>query len=689
MIVSVLMASVRSGSAGVSRGFPPAHRLLSFNPLRAVVLIPVGLALAFYSVTAMAASRPNLVLVTVDTLRADRVGCYGYKTIQTPNMDRLAADGVRFQSVVSQVPLTLPSHCTIMTGAYPVFHGVRDNVGYRLSQSKITLATILRNQGYRTAAFVGAYVLNAKFGLSQGFDHYDDKIEGPSHSGPAVNLNQVERPAGEVISRALAWLNAQTRTPFFIWIHLYDPHDPYQPPAPFGEQYKARPYDGEIAYADRELGRFLESLKKAGHYDNTLVVLTSDHGESFGEHKEWTHGYYIYDTTVLVPLIIKPVQKGMAGRVVTEQVSLVDVVPTILQLLDTPRPVELQGRGMLGLLLGKQRDWPKLAYCETFYPAQFGWSPLMAVRRADAKFIQAPRSELYDLGDDPGEQIDLVQRRSYLANALKARLSQFETTYGDRNAARTASLQLRARELENLVALGYVGTAGGTGSGTRVSPGAADPKDKLAVFEMISAGSQDVAAGRYAQALPVLQKVVQIEPGMRLARSMLGRCYFELQQFEPARKAFQEILEQQPQNLDAEFHVAACDFRLKNWAAAEAGLKRVLERDANFASAYLYLGFLYQARGNTSSALAAFQRVLELEPENEDAHAKTGFLLASSGRVKEAVPHFQKVILLNPADGEAHFNLAVAYSKLNLEDLARQELAEACRLDKKYCRQAH
>ncbi len=645
--------------------------------------------MAINVIAAMATPRPNLVLITIDTLRADHVGCYGCKSIQTPNMDRLASEGIRFGTVVSQVPLTLPSHCTIMTGTYPVFHGVRDNVGYRLSESKTTVAAILRNQNYQTAAFVGAYVLNAKFGLNHGFDYYDDKIVGSSPSGPAVNLNQVERPAGEVISRAMGWLNAKPRSPFFIWIHLYDPHDPYRPPAPFNNQYKARPYDGEIAYADRELGRFLESLKKEGQYDNTLVVLTSDHGESFGEHREWTHGYFIYDTTILVPLIIKPVKKGMAGRVVTEQVSLVDVAPTILQLLDLPGSADLQGRGMLGLMLGKQRDWSTLAYCETYYPAQFGWSPLTAVRRTDAKFIQAPRSEFYDLAGDPGEQTNLIQDRSSLANALRARLSQFESNYSDRNASQEASLRLKARELENLVALGYVGMAGGSGASTSISPGAADPKDKLAVFEMISTGSQDVAAGRYPAALPILQRVVQIEPGMRLARSMLGRCYFELGQFEPARKAFREIIEQQPQNSDALFYVAACDYRLKDWAAAETGLKKVLERDPDFVPAHLYLGFLYQARGNAASALAAFQRVLELDPENEDAHAKTGFLLASSGSVKEAVPHFQKVILLNPGDGEAHLNLGLAYSKLNMQDLARRELAEACRLDRKYCGREH
>jgi tetratricopeptide (TPR) repeat protein len=294
---------------------------------------------------------------------------------------------------------------------------------------------------------------------------------------------------------------------------------------------------------------------------------------------------------------------------------------------------------------------------------------------------------LYDLREDPGEQTNRFQQRSALANELKANLAQIESTYSDRNASQAASLNLSPQDSEKLGALGYVGMPSGRGAGMTIAPGAADPKDKLAVYQMISSGSQDVAAGRYRQALPVLQRIIQIEPGMRMARSMLGRCYFQLNQFEPAKNTFQEILKQQPQNLDAQFYVAACDYRLKNWVTAEASLKKVLEQDRNFSAAHLYLGFLYQAKRDPNSALVAFQRVLELDPENEDAHAKTGFLLASSGKVKEAVPHFQKVIRLNPGDGETHFNLGVAYLKLDQEELARRELAEACRLDKKYCRQ--
>jgi arylsulfatase A-like enzyme/Tfp pilus assembly protein PilF len=635
----------------------------------------------------LASPRPNLVLVTIDTLRPDHLGCYGYKSIQTPVIDQLAAEGVRFRTVVSQVPLTLPSHCTIMTGTYPAFHGVRDNVGYKLSESKTTLAKMLKAQQYRTAAFIGSYVLNAKFGLNQGFDYYDDKIEGSTRSGPVTNLNQVERRASEVVLHASEWLKARDQSPFFIWIHLYDPHDPYDPPSPYKEQYKTKPYDGEIAYADRELGKLLGLLKQKGLYENTLVVVAGDHGESFGEHKEWTHGYFIYDATILVPLIIKPVPKEIVPKVVTEQVSLVDVVPTVLQLLDLPRPAELQGRGMLGLMLGKQRDWPRLAYSETFYPAQFGWSPLVSVRRTDAKFIRAPRPELYDLREDPREQINRIQQQSALANELKASLSQIESTYKDQNAGQTASLKLSTHDLEKLGALGYAGMANSSGTAIPIAQNAADPKDKLAVFQMISTASQEVAAGHYRQAIPGLEKTLQLEPEMRGALSMLGRCYFQLNQFDQAKTTFLKILRQQPQNLDAQFHVAACDYRQKDLAAAESGLKKVLAQDPNFGAAHLYLGFLYQAKGDINSSLSSFQKVLDLDPENEEAHLKMGFLLASRGQAKEAVPHFQKAIQLNPADGGTHFNLSVAYLKLNQTQLARKELAEACRLDKQYCRE--
>lgn len=651
-----------------------------------VVLAAMSMAFSSSSPEAMK-SAPNLLLVSIDTLRADRLGCYGYKKVQTPHIDRLAMEGVRFATAVSPVPLTLPSHCTILTGTYPPYHGVRDNVGYKLAESRTTLAEILKKQGYRTAAFIAAFVLNAKFGLHQGFDLYDDRIAGSSRPGPVINLNAVERTAGEVVSRTIEWVKAGSSSPFFLWVHLFDPHDPYEPPSDFRKTYGDRPYDGEIAYADQELGKLLSLLRQKHMYENTIIVLLGDHGESFGEHQEWTHGYFIYDTTLLVPLIIKPAVPGFAGKVVTEQVSLADVVPTILQLLRLPGPTELQGRGMLDLMKGKTAGWPGAVYCESHYPAQFGWSPLVGLRRRDAKYIRAAKAELYRLQEDPGEKSNRFFAQPEMAKEMQAAITKLESLYADPSAGKTSRTSMDPRRLDALRSLGYVGSpvVPSLPAKDEGKPGGADPKDKLPVYQMISAGSQDVAAGRYRQAIPVFQKVLLQEPGMRLALSMLGRCHFETGRFEEARKAFQEILKGQPANPDARFYLAACDYRQKNWTEAEAGFKRLLQENPDFVSAHLYLGFLYQTKKDTDSALASFQRALALDPENEDAHAKTGFLLASRGKVTEAVPHFQKVIELNPGDAEAHSNLATAYRVLGHTGQARKEQTEACRLDKSYC----
>ena len=302
--------------------------------------------------------KSNLILVTIDTLRADRLSCYGYSRIQTPNIDALAAQGARFASVVAQVPLTLPSHCSILTGTYPMFHQVRDNVGYRLDASKNTLAEVLKAQGYRTAAFVGAYVLSAKFGLNQGFDFYDDDFGKPARAGGIVNLNQLERPAAEVIRRAVQWIENKSNSPFFAWIHLYDPHDPYDPPAAFKARFAGRPYDGEVAYVDQQIGRLVEFLRSKDLYDDTVIALTSDHGESFGEHGEFTHGYFVYDSTLLVPLIIKAAGNSFKNVIVRPQVRTVDLMPTVLQMLGVAAPAGLQGLSMLELIAGRSGGWP-------------------------------------------------------------------------------------------------------------------------------------------------------------------------------------------------------------------------------------------------------------------------------------------------------------------------------------------
>lgn len=281
------------------------------------------------------AQRPtsNVILITVDTLRADRLGCYGYKLIETPNMDRLAAEGARFSTAVAQVPMTLPSHCTILTGTYPTFHKVRDNVGYRLDDSMTTIAELLKPRGFQTAAFVGSYVLDSRFGLNQGFDFYYDHFNPGKNPDGFLKLDQLERRGEEVMRHTLAWMEgAAPKGPFFAWVHLYDPHDPYDPPEPFKTKYKSRLYDGEIAYVDRQIGKLLAFLESKKLYDKTTIVLVGDHGESFGEHNEVKHGYFIYDTTLLVPFIVKPSSlHSFRGVTVRTQVRLVDIPAPLVQ----------------------------------------------------------------------------------------------------------------------------------------------------------------------------------------------------------------------------------------------------------------------------------------------------------------------------------------------------------------------
>ena len=355
------------------------------SKLRIIILASLLFSLAsqsFVSVQKPASrSRSNVILLTIDTLRADHLGCYGYKQIQTPNIDKLAAAGARFTTVVAQVPMTFPSHCSILTGTYPMFHKVRDNMGYQLEDSKTTLAEILKPNGYQTGAFVGAYILHSRFGLKQGFDFYYDHFEPWKNSGGITDPTQLEHRGEEVMNQAIQWLGGVSqKAPFFAWVHLYDPHDPYEPPEPFKSQYKSRPYDGEIAYVDQQIGRLVSFLHNKELYEKTLIVLTGDHGESFGEHQEFKHGYFIYDTTLLVPLIIKPVAHAFKSIVIPQQVRLVDIAPSLLQLLELPKGEDMQGTGLLGLLLGKQKDLQLEAYSESFYPAQFGGSALYSLR---------------------------------------------------------------------------------------------------------------------------------------------------------------------------------------------------------------------------------------------------------------------------------------------------------------------
>src|SRR5712692_6515090 len=426
------------------------------------------------AVLAAAGPSPNVVVITIDTLRADHLGCYGYKQIRTPNVDSLAADGVRFEHAYTPVPVTLPAHTVIFTGTYPMLSGMHDFAANKLNPTQPTLASVLKEQGYTTGAVIGSAVLDSRFGLNHGFDFYYDHFD--FNRLQESNLDEMERSGNVVADVTLDWLSKNYQKKFFLWMHLYDPHYPYRPPPPYSEEYKDRLYDGEIAFADAQVGRLIRFLKGKGLYRNTLIVLSGDHGESLGEHGEKTHGFFIYNATLHVPVILH-LPGGVPAKTVPELVSLADLTPTVLQVLKVDVPPQVQGRNLLPLMTPKKADATRSLYAETFLPRlHFNWSELRSVETENYHFIDAPKPELYDLNKDPGETQNLFLQKKAVAEEMRARLAALirQSSGGQELAEKTG---LDPALMERLKSLGYAGFSGG-GSPTVSDRTLPDPKDR-------------------------------------------------------------------------------------------------------------------------------------------------------------------------------------------------------------------
>ena len=418
--------------------------------------------------------RPTgVVIVTLDTTRADYLSAYGPGRVWTPNLDRLAAEGVVFEQAMTVAPLTLPAHCSLFTGLLPARHGVRDNAGGSLAGGERTLARVLHERGFETAAFVGSVVLGAGRGLEAGFAVYHDGITNGRRS-----IGSLQRPADYVIDDAVRWLDGRRNTPFLLWVHLYDPHAPYDPPEPFRTAYKDDPYAGEIAFADAQLGRLLDVLERRHLVDRVALVVSADHGESLNEHGEMGHGIFIYQNVIRVPLIIRV--PGVPPRRVHDVTSIVDVMPTVLDLVAAPG-VTTDGVSLVPAITGSPRSLDLDAYSESLYPERFGWSALRSLQDARFKLIDAPRPELYDLQADPTEQDNLYTQRPVLAAAMSRRLSALTRQFAPRRDA--GGVQPTRETLERLAALGYVGTARATWSGS-VHP-LPDPKDHIGEYSRL------------------------------------------------------------------------------------------------------------------------------------------------------------------------------------------------------------
>ena len=613
--------------------------------------------------------RRHVFLITVDTLRADRLPAYGYAGIETPAFDALAREGVRFTGAATAVPFTLPAHSSIMTGCYPPRHGVRENVGYSLDPALPTLAETLAGAGWATAGFVSAFVLDGRWGIGRGFGTYFDDFDLGAME--RADLGSVQRDGAETVAAAVEWLDrrgeggpAEDGEPIFLWLHLFEPHDPYTPPEPYRSRYPGRPYDGEIAYADALLGRFRAALEERGLYEESLVIVTADHGEGLGDHGEAFHGFFVYDSTVHVPLIVRLPGGAGGGRVVDAAVSHVDLLPTVLDLVEVTPPAGIHGRSLTPLLAGHGEDGDggkRAVYSESLYPLlHYGWAPLRALRTEGLKLIAAPRPELYDLAGDPGERTDLTSARRPEARALLRRLAELrERIEHDAPAPAAEPAALDEAALEQLRALGYVAGRGGVDPDDEDDAERSDPKDKIALHRLIMAAQSAVGGGDEEAAAARLREVLAQDPGIVDAHQMLGNVAARAGRHAEAVGHFREALALDSEHRAALFGLAAAYRAEGRREEALIGFRRLLALNPRDAKAALATAELLVAAGERREALAALEVAAEGGSPPAVVLNQLGELLALEGRSGEARDRFEAAIAANPDFGLPRFNLAV------------------------------
>jgi choline-sulfatase len=658
--------------------------LLPMSVIRQLVCVVWLLA----SALAGTAAPPNVILITLDTVRADRMGFLGSKRGLTPNLDTLARQSVVFTRAYSQVPLTAPSHATILTGTYPQFHQVND-FQVPLAPELPYAPQIMRTHGYHTAAFVGAIILDpsAKFapGFDRGFDTYDAGFQ-KWHSGED-RYHTTERRGGEVVAHALAWLNQHPKGPFFMWVHLYDAHHPYDPPEPYKSKYARAPYDGEIAYTDSAVGKFLSQLRARGLYDGAVIAVMADHGEALGDHGEDTHGIFLYDETIHVPLVIKLPGASSAGKRIESRVGLVDVLPTILQAVGVAIPQEVQGESLLGMIQPVPTGSAaaiaatspgRPAYAETDYPRRaYGWSALRALRTRKYLYIDAPRKELYDQVADPKAGHDLSSASTAVTSTLAGQLDAFRQKTSSSGEAPKSAVDPEAQQ--KLAALGYVA------SGSNVTrPGArdlgADPKDKIEISNMTNQVNFLMEGERFQEAVPLLQQLIAKEPDASLPFVQLGKCLILMRDFPKAVPALRKIVESRPDLTISHFQLSMALLATGDIAAAVTELQIVVARIPNWERARLLLANAYLQTDRVPEAVKECEKVLEFDPDHYPTNLLLGRVLVLSGDPEAALPKLNKAAALQPEAPEPHMLLTEAYDRLGRKTDAERERAEAKRL---------
>ena len=680
----------------------------------------------------------NVLLITLDTLRADYLSCYKQGNANTPNIDRIARDGVVFERCISQTPLTLPAHISILTGTYPLYHQVRDNGGFQVPPQLEFISETLQTNGFVTSAFIGAYVLHSRWGVNQGFTTFSDDFDLEQYDDPE---SEIEKKAEDVLENAKTWLKGNGHEKkFFAWIHLYDPHIPYAPPPPFNAKYPDNPYRGEVEYVDEQLGKFFAFLEEEGFAKNTLIIITGDHGEGLWQHNESTHGIFIYETTVWVPLIIKapfafPVKK------VDQIVEHVDIVPTILQAAGLPVPPSCQGESLLDLMQGEKGHKKKLAYTESYYARFYrGWSQLQGLYRDEYKYILAPNDELYDVNQDPEEKNNLSIRKSFMKKKLRDNLQQFVAAKS-KNAIHPQRLDKRSQaDVKILETLGYLTTLADTSGKTNLP----DPKDMAHLSNeyaeakrLMNSGQWDEAIIRfkkiavedphtvdvylhlaslyamkkmYKEAVEYYHETLKLKPDYNNAMISLVQCLQSMGQFDEAISEAQRFLDMFPQDYALLIELASAFFsKGENQKALEA-LKKSIEIESVNSQAYLCMGEIYlqqrdlneaessinkaisiypklqsanydlgrikEARGDTASAAEYYKKELEIHPNHLFAAFALAEMLKKAGDYEQAVTYYRKAIDIEPGFKTPYFLLAAYYLEKG-EHL--QEAVELCK----------
>jgi arylsulfatase A-like enzyme/Flp pilus assembly protein TadD len=590
----------------------------------------------------------------LDTLRADRLGCYGYSQAETPNLDRLASEGTRFEEAISPVPSTLPSHATILTGLFPQGHGVRDNGTFLLSEENVTLTELLQDAGYETAAFVSSFVIDSRFGLAQGFETYFDFDEDATASRRGMrDLSHVQRVGGETAERALKWLSRPRENPFFLWVHLYDPHAPFEAPEPYRSRFAERPYDGEIAYTDAVVGEILDRLEALGAAENTLVMVVGDHGESLGEHGEAYHSWFIYDATLKVPFLVRLPGVLPQGTVIEEQVRLADLAPTALDLLGIPeeRWQDMQGTSLASWLTeGKREHLP--AYSESLVAhLQFGWGELKAIRERGFKYIEAPRPELYDLGVDPGETRNLVAEKENVARQLKSRLDKLEQELR-RQDGEPEPVNIDAEAMRKLQSLGYVAAPQQTGSSSDLA--AVDPKDHIEDYRELIAAMEVIDSLEPEKAVAILAPLARKLPTHRLVHYRLGQAYLN----------------------KGDHRLAIGELEL---ALALAPKAREDSGEPYIASNHYFLGVSHKRAGDLEEAIRYFEEAIGMS-DHALSHWQLGELMLERGRKAEGLDHLRRARAASD-DAEDLQTVGVSLAQHGELEDAVEAFTEASRLD--------